>query len=38
MITGTQIIEWLAWGFFMGLGWSVATWLVNMLLSKKSNG
>ena len=27
-----QIGEWLAWGFFMGLGWTVGCWAINKVL------
>jgi hypothetical protein len=26
------ILIWLAWGFFMGIGWSVGAWLVSKAL------
>ena len=27
-----SIITWLLWGFFMGLGWTVASWLLGKVL------
>lgn len=33
-ITPHVLINWFAWGFFMGLGWTLAAWLVNRGLSR----
>ncbi len=27
-----QIIYWLAWGFVMGAGWTLASWLLGKIL------
>ena len=27
-----QILDWLLWGFFMGIGWAVAGWLMGKVL------
>lgn len=32
-LSAGTILIWLAWGFFMGVGWSVGSWTVNKLLS-----
>lgn len=32
MIGFEAIISWLAWGFFMGVGWTVGSWLVSRIL------
>ncbi len=29
-----QILEWFLWGFFMGAGWFVSSWLMGKLFSK----
>lgn len=31
-ISAGGIVMWLAWGFFMGIGWSVGSWLVGKIL------
>lgn len=33
-ITPHVLINWFAWGFFMGLGWTLASWLVNRVLAR----
>jgi hypothetical protein len=33
-ITMNALLVWFVWGFFMGLGWTLAAWLVNRLLAK----
>jgi hypothetical protein len=33
-ITLNALLVWFVWGFFMGLGWTLAAWLVNRLLAK----
>lgn len=30
--TLAQVLEWLFWGFFMGVGWALGTWLVSKVL------
>jgi hypothetical protein len=27
-----DVVNWLAWGFFMGIGWAVGTWLIAKVL------
>lgn len=27
-----QILEWIAWGFFMGFGWTLAAWALGKVL------
>jgi hypothetical protein len=29
-----MFLVWFVWGFFMGLGWTLASWLLNRLLAK----
>lgn len=33
-ITMNALLVWFVWGFFMGLGWALAAWLINRALSK----
>jgi hypothetical protein len=33
-ITLNALLVWFVWGFFMGLGWTLAAWLVNRLVAK----
>lgn len=33
-VTGTAIVGWFVWGFFMGLGWGLASWIVTRALSR----
>lgn len=33
-ISAYNILVWLVWGFFMGLGWTFAAWLLNRILSR----
>lgn len=27
-----QIVGWIAWGFFMSIGWAVGSWLMGKML------
>lgn len=29
-----MLLVWFAWGYFMGLGWTLAAWLINRLLAR----
>lgn len=29
-----MLLVWFVWGLFMGLGWTLASWLLNRLLSR----
>lgn len=29
-----QALNWIAWGFFMGIGWALAQWLVGLVTSR----
>jgi hypothetical protein len=31
-ISLAQIMFWFAWGFFMGAGWAIATWILSKIL------
>jgi|HubBroStandDraft_3_1064219.scaffolds.fasta_scaffold00002_20 hypothetical protein len=31
-ITPEALLVWFVWGFFMGLGWTIAAWLITRLL------
>jgi hypothetical protein len=33
-ISLNAILVWFVWGFFMGLGWTIAAWLINRALSR----
>lgn len=33
-ISLNALLVWFVWGLFMGMGWTVAAWLVSRLLSK----
>jgi hypothetical protein len=33
-ITMNALLIWFVWGFFMGLGWTIAAWLLNRMLSR----
>lgn len=37
VISGYSLLVWFVWGFFMGLGWTLAAWLMNKLLSALSS-
>lgn len=33
-ITVHAVAVWFVWGFFMGLGWTLASWLIGRILSR----
>lgn len=33
-ITPNALLVWFVWGFFMGLGWTLGSWLMSRLLSR----
>lgn len=33
-ITMDSWLVWFLWGFFMSIGWTVGSWLINKLLSR----
>lgn len=33
-VSANAILVWFLWGFFMGLGWVIATWLFDRLMSR----
>ena len=33
-MSAAQIIVWFVWGFFMGLGWVIASWIWSSITSR----
>lgn len=29
-MNAAQALTWFAWGFFMGMGWSLGSWLISL--------
>ena len=34
VITLNTLFVWFLWGFFMGIGWAIGTWVINKLLGR----
>lgn len=34
VLSANALLVWFVWGFFMGLGWTLAAWLLGRLLSR----